>query len=108
METQKVKGMKKDKSKTLGWNRLNYLDPKNCNTTVLGDFLFLFYKIMENILKDISELHARNKRVEAEKAWETSWQRKGLIVAITYLFMVFFMNLIRVENIFVNALVPTF
>ena len=49
---------------------------------------------MENILKDIAELHARNKRVEAEKAWETSWQRKTLIVAITYLFMLFFMNLI--------------
>jgi len=63
---------------------------------------------MKNILKDIAELHARNKRVEAEKAWETSWQRKTLIVIITYLFMLFFMNLIGVEKPYVNALVPTF
>ena len=63
---------------------------------------------MENILKDIAELHARNKRVEAEKAWETSWQRKTLIIVITYGFMCFFMNLIGVQQVMINALVPTF
>lgn len=49
---------------------------------------------MENILKEIAELHVRNKRVEAEKAWETSWQRKTLIICITYGFMCFFLNMI--------------
>lgn len=63
---------------------------------------------MENILAEISELHARNKRVEAEKAWETSWQRKTFILCITYAFMCFFMNMIGVEKVFINALVPTF
>lgn len=63
---------------------------------------------MENILAEIAELHARNKRVEAEKAWETSWQRKTLIILITYGFMCFFMNLIGVEQVMINALVPTF
>lgn len=63
---------------------------------------------MENILKELGRIKERNKRVEAEKAWETSWQRKTLVVGITYLFMIFFMNLIGVEKVFINALVPTF
>lgn len=63
---------------------------------------------MENILKELGKIKERNKRVEAEKAWETSWQRKTLIIGITYLFMIFFMNLIGVEKVFINALVPTF
>lgn len=62
----------------------------------------------ENIISEINAIKARNKKVEAEKAWETSWQRKVLIIAITYAFMVFFMNMIGVKWVFVNAMIPTF
>lgn len=61
-----------------------------------------------NIEKEISKILARNKKVEAEKAWETSMERKALIIIITYVFMLFFMNMIWVNNIFLNALIPTF
>jgi len=29
---------------------------------------------------EIKKIHGRNKRVEADKAWETSWTRKLIIV----------------------------
>ena len=33
----------------------------------------------------IAELEERNKRVELDKAWETSWTRKIIIAVLTYL-----------------------
>lgn len=57
---------------------------------------------------EIEKIKERNKKVEAEKAWETSFVRKVSIAIFTYLFMCLFMWSIGVTNIFVNALVPTF
>jgi len=48
----------------------------------------------QDVRNSINAIQLRNKKVEAEKAWETSWQRTGLILMITYVFMVFFMNMI--------------
>lgn len=62
----------------------------------------------EEILLEIQAIKVRNAKVEAEKAWETSWQRRILVIAITYVFMVFFMNMIGVKWVFVNAMIPTF
>lgn len=63
---------------------------------------------LPEIIQEIASIKERNKQKEAEKAWESSWQRKTLIIAITYVFMIFFMNLIGVEKVLMNALVPTF
>ncbi len=62
----------------------------------------------EDVRNSISAIQLRNKKVEAEKAWETSWQRTWLILSITYVFMVFFMNMIWVKWAYVNAMIPTF
>jgi predicted histidine transporter YuiF (NhaC family) len=72
-------------------------------------FYFLYGAFfMQNLEQEIKKIHERNKKVEAEKAWETSKERRFLIIIITYAFMCFFMNLIGVEKVFINALVPTF
>ncbi|VVC00065.1 Uncharacterised protein [uncultured archaeon] len=55
----------------------------------------------------ISSIVERNKRVEADKAWETSKFRRGLIALATYVVVVYFLLLINVPNPFLNALVPT-
>ena len=55
----------------------------------------------------IEKIEQRNKSVEADKGWETSWLRRGFITVITYLIAVWFMWLIGVENYCVGALVPT-
>lgn len=36
------------------------------------------------IIKELEAIKERNKRVEAEKAWEISWTRRLFIAAVTY------------------------
>lgn len=49
----------------------------------------------------------RNKRVEADKAWETSWTRRFFIAFITYGTAGLFLLLIGNQDALINALVPT-
>jgi hypothetical protein len=58
------------------------------------------------LLKRIERLEARNKRVEADKAWETSWVRRLTIMVLTYLVVVFYLHFIVHINPWINALVP--
>lgn len=57
--------------------------------------------------EEISEIKARNKRVELDKAWETSPTRRVIIAACTYLVATAFLKLIGNEAPFIHALVPT-
>ncbi len=56
--------------------------------------------------QDIQQIIERNKRVEADKAWETSFVRRGFIAIITYLTAILFLWLIGNPNPFVHGLVP--
>jgi len=62
---------------------------------------------IESLEKEIKEIKARNKKVEADKAWETSWERKIIIAGITYFFIVILFYIFGLPNPIVNALVPT-
>jgi len=61
---------------------------------------------LEKLEMDIQELKARNARVEASKAWETSTARKILIMVLTYLVVVIFFESARIPRPWVNAVVP--
>lgn len=61
---------------------------------------------IEEIKSQIEEIKERNKRVEADKAWETSWSRKILIVILTYLVIVLFFYMAGLPKPFVNSIVP--
>jgi len=54
----------------------------------------------------IEKLEARNKRVEADKAWETSWIRRGAVMILTYIVVVFYLRFVVHINPWINALVP--
>jgi hypothetical protein len=56
---------------------------------------------------EIEQIQERNKRVELDKAWETSMTRRGIIAGITYTVAVLFMYRIGISDPAVNALVPT-
>lgn len=58
------------------------------------------------ILKRLDKLEARNKRVEADKAWETSWLRRLIIMALTYLTVVCYLAIVVHINPWVNTVVP--
>ena len=61
---------------------------------------------IDEIVKDIEKIQARNKRVEADKAWETSFLRKLAVFVLTYLVIVLFMYFANISNPFINAIVP--
>lgn len=56
---------------------------------------------------EIGKIKERNKRVEAEKAWETSFFRKILILILTYIVAVLFFVFAELPNPYTNAIVPT-
>jgi hypothetical protein len=55
----------------------------------------------------IQALEERNKRVEADKGWETSNERRLMLVVLTYIVMNLFMYTIGVRPPYLSALVPT-
>lgn len=57
--------------------------------------------------KEIKKIQERNKRVELDKAWETSWTRKICIMILTYVIVVIYSYLIKqYDNILLSSLVP--
>jgi hypothetical protein len=54
----------------------------------------------------IQAIEERNKSVKLDKAWETSWTRRGLIIAFTYISLAAYMWAIGADKPFVNAIVP--
>ncbi len=54
----------------------------------------------------IEELEKRNIRVEADKAWETSWIRKLSIMVLTYLVVVSYLHFVVHIDPWINAVVP--
>lgn len=62
---------------------------------------------LEQLYKEIEEIKARNRRVESDKKWETSYTRRILLLVFTYLTIGLYLNAIRIENPFLHAIVPT-
>lgn len=60
----------------------------------------------EALLTRIQKLEERNKRVEADKAWETSWVRKLTIVVLTYIVVACYLKFVVKIDPWINALVP--
>lgn len=56
---------------------------------------------------DIEALRSRNARVEAEKAWEMSWTRRGFILLSTFLTAFAYMKFgLGIEAAALHAAVP--
>ena len=56
--------------------------------------------------KRITAIEARNKKVELDKAWETSTIRRVLVAGLTYTIIVLFMFFADIDRPFVSAIVP--
>ena len=56
---------------------------------------------------DLIEIKERNARVEADKAWETSWVRRLFIAFVTYVIAAFYMHYAGLGNAYLGAFVPT-
>lgn len=60
-----------------------------------------------NLEERVAKIEARNKRVEADKAWEGSWARKSLIAVFTYMAIALYMKFVLGIDPWINAIVPT-
>ena len=61
-------------------------------------------KELEN---EIIKIKERNKRVELDKKWETSWTRKICICILTYIVVIIYSYVVRnYDNILLSSLVP--
>lgn len=61
---------------------------------------------MSDLEKRIEAIEARNKKVEMDKAWETSWTRRLSIAILTYIVIVVYLHVIHNNAPFINAAVP--
>ena len=56
--------------------------------------------------KRLKNIEDRNKRVEIDKKWETSITRRGLLALFTYLAIGFYLQAIKIQKPWLNAIVP--
>ena len=62
---------------------------------------------LKELEEEVLKIKERNKRVELDKAWETSWTRKICIMILTYIVVIIYSYVIRnYDNIFLSSLVP--
>lgn len=69
--------------------------------------LFTMEDQIRQIQKELEVIKNRNKKVEQNKAWETSLFRKISIIVITYTVASVVMYFIGVQKFLLNALIPT-
>lgn len=62
---------------------------------------------LEELENRIEAIEKRNKKVELDKAWETSTVRKILIAILTYLVISIFFIVIKIDRPLINSIVPT-
>ena len=63
--------------------------------------------ILQQLEEEIEKIKDRNKRVETEKAWETSWTRRITITTLTYLVVSIFFYAAGNSEPLNQAIVPT-
>lgn len=61
---------------------------------------------VDELEKRVNEIEKRNKKVEGDKAWETSTLRKVLIIILTYIFAVLYLKVADTTNPFFGAVIP--
>lgn len=62
---------------------------------------------MQELQEEIIKIKERNKKVEIDKAWETSLVRKICICILTYIVVVVYSHIIsKLNNIWLSSLVP--
>jgi preprotein translocase subunit SecF len=61
---------------------------------------------MENIEERLNKIEERNRRVELDKAWETSFVRILFVSIITYIVAFFVLFSMGVSRSYLSALIP--
>ena len=62
---------------------------------------------LEILEQRIKRIENRNKKVEVDKFWETSYTRRLLLTLFTYLAIGFYLQAVNIEKPWLNAIVPS-
>lgn len=62
---------------------------------------------LQDLENEINKIKERNKRVEVDKKWETSFTRRILLIAFTYIAIGLYMNAININEPWLNAIIPS-
>ena len=57
--------------------------------------------------KEVKKIKERNKKVEQDKAWETSWTRRIIITIMTYIVVTSLFVVAKLPNPYINSMVPS-
>lgn len=61
---------------------------------------------ISELRNEIEKLKERNRKVEANKAWELSWTRKAILFLLTYLVAGITLQKLSNSSPWTNALIP--
>lgn len=62
---------------------------------------------IQQLEEEVNKIKERNKRVETEKSWETSWTRRVVIAIFTYITISIFFIFVGTPDPLGNAVVPS-
>ena len=62
---------------------------------------------LKQLEKEVKKIKDRNKDVESDKAWETSYTRRTLLMLFTYLAIGIYLQVINIPRPWLNAIVPS-
>lgn len=62
---------------------------------------------IDSIKRRLDAIEYRNKRVEVDKHWETSYTRRALLFAFTYIALGLYMWATDVPRPWLNAIIPS-
>lgn len=62
---------------------------------------------MKNLEQRVLAIEERNRKVELDKRWESSWTRRLLIILFTYTLLGSYMWAIGVTQPLLNAIIPS-
>jgi hypothetical protein len=64
-------------------------------------------RLMKSIEERLKAIEERNRKVELDKKWETSFTRRSLIAIFTYLAIALYLKFVVGVEPWINAIVPT-
>lgn len=62
---------------------------------------------LQQLEEEINKIKERNKRVETEKSWETSWTRRLMLASLTYIVISVLFISMGIVSPLKNAVVPS-
>ena len=62
---------------------------------------------IQHLEEEVEKIKERNRKVEREKSWETSWTRRGMIAISTYVVIAIFFFFIGTDEPLTDSIVPS-